>query len=129
MKKSLATAMAALTFGAAVAATAAPAEARDHGYDGYDGYHRHRGNSTGTAVVAGIAGLALGAALSSNSGRRNDGYYSRSYAYSQPYYGDSYYAPRGYYAYERPYRTCESSRWVWDPYIEEQVLIRSRYAC
>jgi hypothetical protein len=27
------------------------------------------------------------------------------------------------------YRTCVSERWVWDPYIREDVLIRSRYRC
>jgi hypothetical protein len=124
MRKSLTVAMAALTFGGAIAATAAPAQARPHGYyDGYYGRHRH-GNSD-AAIVAGVAGLALGAALASNNrGYYNGGYYSRSYAYD-PYYGDRYYYSRPRYV----YRTCESERWVWDPYIQDRVLVRSRYRC
>ena len=132
MRKSLTVAMAALTFGGAVAATAAPAEARSHGYyNGYNGgyyggggYHHHH-NNTGAAVAAGVVGLALGAALASsnsNHGYYNSGY-SRSYAYA-PYYGDSYYAQPRY-----VYRTCVSERWVWDPYLGEDVLVRNRYRC
>jgi len=123
MRKSLTTAMAALTFGAAVAATAAPADARD--YDGYRGhryYGHHHDNDTGTAVAAGVVGLALGAALASSN--HNSGYYDRGYYGRSSYYDDGYYARDRY-----VYRTCESSRWVWDPYIRERVLIRSHYAC
>ena len=135
MRKSLTTAMAAITFGGAIAATAVPAEARDHGgyyrYNGYNGgYRHHHGNSTGTAVAAGVVGLALGAALASSNNNR--GYYSRSYAYD-PYYGDryyrgGYYEPRAYY-YDRGYDLCTTSRWVYDPYIGRRVRVRSTYAC
>ena len=126
MRKSLTVAMAALTFGGAIAATAAPAQARPHGYynNGYYG-GRHHGNDAGVAVAAGVVGLALGAAIANNNRpyAYNNGYYARGYAYD-PYYGDRYY--------ERPryvYRTCESERWVWDPYIQDRVLVRSRYRC
>jgi len=27
------------------------------------------------------------------------------------------------------YRTCVSERWVWDPYLGEDVLVRNRYRC
>ncbi|MDB5423311.1 MAG: hypothetical protein JWQ29_727 [Phenylobacterium sp.] len=135
MRKSLTAAMAALTFGGAIAATAAPAEARDYYGHGGRYYDRHRGNNTGAAVAAGVVGLALGAALASSS-HNNNGYsrsYSRGY-YDDGYYGGGYsgggYARDGYYGGQRyAYRTCESSRWVWDPYIRERVLIRSHYAC
>jgi hypothetical protein len=137
MRKSLTVAVAALTFGGAVAATAAPAQARPHGgyygggYNGgYYGHRHHGGNDA--AIVAGVAGLAIGAALASgshnrgyyNGGYYNSGYYGRSYAYD-PYYGDRYYYSRPRYV----YRTCESERWVWDPYIQDRVLVRSRYRC
>ena len=126
MRKSLTAAMAALTFGGAVAATAAPAQARPHGYYNDRYYGHHHGNRTGTAVAAGVVGLALGAAIAGSSHNRgyayNNGYYSSGYAYD-PYYGDRYYAPR------RVYRTCESERWVWDPYIQDRVLVRNRYRC
>jgi hypothetical protein len=128
MKKSLAAAMAAITFGGALAAAAAPAQARpyDHGYGGYDygrHYDNHRGSdAAGAAIVAGIAGLAIGAALSNGNGH--------SYAYNN----DGYYPRRDYgyydYGYARPaYQVCESRRWVWDPYIGRNVPVRERYAC
>lgn len=132
MRKVLTAALAALTFGGAVAATAVPAQARPHGwggpyYSGYSGYryHRHHGNDAGVAIAAGVVGLALGAALASDSGRRSyydDGYYRRSYSYG------GYYDP-GYGYYDDGYRVCESRRWVYDPYIGRNVQIRSRYAC
>jgi hypothetical protein len=123
MRKSLATALAALTFGGAVAATAAPAQARPHGYYNNHYYGHHHGNHTGTAVAAGVVGLALGAAIAGSN--QNRGYaYNTGYAYD-PYYGDRYYYSRPRYA----YRTCESARWVWDPYIQDRVLVRSRYRC
>ncbi|HEX5263964.1 MAG TPA: hypothetical protein VFW13_10585 [Phenylobacterium sp.] len=119
MKKLLTAAMAAITLGGAVLATAAPAEARPHGYYGggyYGGYHHH--DNTGAAVAAGVVGLALGAALASNHG-----YYNRGY------YGGGYYPAYGY-AYAPPaYRVCESTRWVWDPYIGRRVPVTSSYAC
>jgi hypothetical protein len=129
MKKSLATAMAALTFGGAIAATAAPAQAQPRHYYRHHGHHN--GSNTGAAVAAGVVGLALGAALASSNSNRGDGYYSRSYAYSDPYYGDRYYG-RGdrYYRGDRyAYRTCVSTRWVWDPYIQQEVRVRSTYRC
>lgn len=120
MKNLLTAAMAAITLGGAVCATAAPAEARPHGYygGGYGGgYYRH--DNTGAAVAAGVVGLALGAALASNHG-----YYNRGY------YGGGYYPAYGYaYAPAPAYRVCESTRWVWDPYIGRRVPVASRYAC
>lgn len=124
MRKALTAAMAAITLGGAVAATAAPAEARPHGGGGYyhggyygggGGYYRH--DNGGAAVAAGVVGLALGAALASNS----HSYYDRGYA-------PGYYAP-GYYGYGGGYRTCENTRWVWDPYYGRRVPVTSRYAC
>jgi hypothetical protein len=134
MRKALAAGMAALTFGGAVAAAALPsaAEARDWhgGYGGRGGYGyrgdwgRHRGNdAAAAAIVAGVAGLALGAALSSNHhGYYNRGYYDRGYGgygYAPGYYDEGY----------GGYATCESRRWVWDPYIGRRVLVTSRYEC
>ena len=123
MRKALTVAMAAITLGGAVVATAAPAEARPHGYYGgyYGGHYRH--DNTGAAVAAGVVGLALGAALASNS----HSYYDRGY-YDRGYYAPGYYAP-GYYYGGYGYRTCESTRWVWDPYIGRRVPVTSRYAC
>ncbi|HEY8003586.1 MAG TPA: hypothetical protein VIE16_05125 [Phenylobacterium sp.] len=121
MRKVLTAAMAAITLGGAICATAAPAQAREHDHWGgrgyYGGYHRDRDNG-GAAIAAGVVGLALGAALAGNS-----------HSYHRSYYDGGYYAP-GYYAYDYPaYRTCESTRWVWDPYIGRRVPVTSRYAC
>jgi hypothetical protein len=130
MKKSLTVAMAAITLGGAICATAAPAQARDYRGGHYRDYrdYRHDGNRTGTALAAGAIGLALGAALA-GSNHNNGGYgrdgYGYGYSNGRGYYADSYYAPR----YARAYRVCEDSRWVWDPYIRRNVLIRSEYAC
>jgi hypothetical protein len=109
MRKALTAAMAALTLGGAVCATAAPAQAqRFHG-----GFHH--GGRGGAAVAAGVVGLALGAAIASNHG---------------PYYGRGYYGGPYAYGYDYPYyRTCESTRWVWDPYIGRRVPVRQAYAC
>lgn len=124
MRKTLAAGLAALTFGGAIAAAAVPAtaEARDYhgGYHGggyYHGGYGHYHNDGGAAVVAGIAGLAIGAALA-DSGHHS--YYRGGYGYG--------YAP-GYYDDGYGYRTCESRRWVWDPYIGRRVLVTSHYAC
>ncbi|MFL5298458.1 MAG: hypothetical protein ACJ798_18935 [Phenylobacterium sp.] len=125
MKKVLTAAVAAVTLGGAIAATATPAAAQHYrgGYGGYGGhsyygggygYHHH--DNAGPAIAAGVIGLALGAALASNS---------HSYAYDRPYYRSGYYD----YGYERPYRVCESTRWVWDPYVGHRVPVRERYAC
>ena len=124
MRKSLAAAMAALTFGGALAASAVPAQARDH--DGRGGGWRgghdrdYRRNDNGAAIVAGIAGLAIGAALADSG---------HSYAYGRTaYYPPGYYTP-GYYGNGPGYRVCEGSRWVWDRYARREVLVRERYAC
>jgi hypothetical protein len=117
MRKALTAALAAITLGGAVCATAAPAEAQRY-YGGHYGGYRHHDN-TGAAVAAGVVGLALGAALASNHGYYNHGYYDRGYGY----YGPAY-------AYDYPvYRTCETTRWVWDPYIGRRVPMRSVYPC
>lgn len=124
MRKALTAAMAAITLGGAIFATATTADARPyHGY--YDGHHG-RGDG-GAAVAAGVVGLALGAAIASNHGP----YYSHGY-YDRGYYDRGYYAPGPVYAYgydEPYYRTCETTRWVWDPYIGRRVPVRSAYAC
>lgn len=117
MRKVLTAALAAITLGGAICATAAPAEARPHGGHYYHGGHYRHGNA-GAAVAAGVVGLALGAALASNG----HSYYDRGY-YDRGYYAPGYYGP-GY-----GYRTCESTRWVWDPYIGRRVPVTSRYAC
>jgi hypothetical protein len=123
MRKALTAAMAAITLGGAVLATAAPAEAQHYrGHGGYyhGGYGGHyRGGNGGAALAAGVFGLALGAALASDHG---------------PYYGHRYYgpayAPAYAYGYDYPYyRTCETTRWVWDPYYGRRVPVREAYAC
>jgi hypothetical protein len=124
MRKVLTAALAAITLGGAVCATAAPAEARDH-YNGghYNGGRYYGGrhhDGAGAAVAAGVLGLALGAAIAGDHGYSDRGYYDRGY-YDRGYYP-------GYYGYGG-YRTCESTRWVWDPYIGRRVPVVSRYAC
>ena len=127
MRKALTAAMAAITLGGAVCAAAVPAEARPHGggyYGGYGGYggYRHHGNG-GAALAAGVVGLALGAAIASDHGYYDRGYYG-NYGPGYGYYGGPAYA------YDYPaYRTCETRRWVWDPYIGRRVPVRSVYAC
>jgi hypothetical protein len=126
MRKALTAAMAAITLGGAALATAAPAQAQHHGggYHGGGGYrggyggHYGRGNG-GAAVAAGVVGLALGAAIASN----NHGYYDRGY-YGAPAYAYGYGPGYGY-----GYRTCETTRWVWDPYYGRRVPVREAYAC
>ena len=139
MSKTLTAAIAAVTLVGAISATALPAQARDHdrgygygydhgydhgyGYRGYDDDHdrRHRDNS-GAAIAAGVLGLALGAALlSSSRNTHNSAEYNSGGYYDR---GDD---DRGYY--QQAYRVCEASRWVWDPYIGQRVIVRSRYAC
>jgi hypothetical protein len=123
MKKVLTAAVAAVTLGGAIAVTATPAEAQHYrgGYGGhyggyYGGHSYHHNNNAGPAIAAGVIGLALGAALASNS---------HSYAYDRPYYRSGYYD----YDYAPAYRVCESTRWVWDPYVGHRVPVRERYAC
>jgi opacity protein-like surface antigen len=122
MKKFVTAAMAALTVGGTVAAAAAPAQAehwrgdyRGGYYGGGYGYHHH--DNAGPAIAAGVLGLALGAAIASNG---------HSYYYDRPYYRSGYYDYD--YGYYRP-RWCETTRWVWDPYIGERVPIREHYRC
>ena len=120
MKKFVTAAMAALTVGGAVAAAAVPAQAqywRGGGYHGgyYGGYHHHHGSDAGPAIAAGVLGLALGAAIANNG--------HSHYYYDRPYYGGYY--DYGYYG---P-RWCESTRWVWDPYIGHRVPVRERFEC
>lgn len=132
MRKFLITALAAVTFGGAVAAAAVPAEAQSryrHGGGSYYRHHGHGGNDAAVAAVAGIAGLALGAAITSN-GNRSRGYSSGGYAtYNNGYgYDPRYDSYSGDY-YARPDRICISRERVWDPYIGRNVTIERRYPC
>jgi hypothetical protein len=121
MRKALTAAMAAITLGGAVCATALPADARPYGHGYYGGHDYRRGN--GDAALAGVVGLALGAAIASNHGGYSHGYYDRGYGYyGAPAYAYGYGPGYGY-------RTCETTRWVWDPYIGRRVPVESRYAC
>jgi opacity protein-like surface antigen len=126
MRKALTAAMAAITLGGAVCATAAPAEAQHYrGGGGYHGgyYGGHRGHGDGAAVAAGVLGLALGAAIASDHGYSHS-YYDRGYGGGYGYYGGPAYG------YDYPaYRTCVTTRWVWDPYIGRRVPVRQSYAC
>jgi hypothetical protein len=134
MRKSLAAAMAAITFGGAVAATAAPAEARDYRHRGdyYGGRRHHNNNDAGVAIAAGVVGLALGAAIA-GSNNNSGGYYNRGYYNQPPAYGYGR-GHRGYdggyaYGYAPRYRICQSRERVYDPYIDRSVVIRREYAC
>jgi len=122
MKKVIASALAAVTFGGAVVASAAPAAAQPYRhYYGGGHYYRHGGgDAAGAAAIAGIAGLAIGAAIAGNN-------------HSHSYYRNSYY-DGGYGYYGRPYgyyapRTCISQERVWDPYIGHHVYVERRYPC
>jgi hypothetical protein len=122
MRKTLTAAMAALTFGAAVSA-AVPAQARDdfRGDYGRDDHRGSRATDAGVVIAAGIVGLALGAALTSGSHSTAYGY-----GYARPDASHRYYGPR----YDGGgYRTCESTRWVYDRYLRRDVQVRSLYAC
>ncbi len=143
MRKPLVAAIAAITFGGAVAASAQPAEARD--------YRRHRdrdNDAAAAAIVAGVAGLAIGAALGSSSRNRSyygGGYYDprySGYGYGHGYgYAPSYgYAPRYGYGYAPSYgyssrgygygyRTCPVKERVRDPYTGRRITIRRQYRC
>ena len=122
MRKFLATALAGVTFAAAVA-TAADARPRH--------YRHHRGGNNdevAAAIIGGVAGLALGAALSSNGNSRSRAYYSNGYAYDPRYdgYSGDYYAPPPRYYRER---TCVTRDRIYDPYIGRRVIIERRYPC
>jgi hypothetical protein len=111
MRKALTAALAALTLGGAVCATAVPAQAQR-----FRGDFHHHGDRGGAAVAAGVLGLALGAAIASD----HRSYYGPGYYYGGPYA----------YGYDYPYyRTCVTTRWVWDPYIGRRVPVRQPYAC
>jgi hypothetical protein len=135
MRKFLASALAAVTFGGAVAATAAPAQAERYQHR----YYRHHGggnDAAAAAIVGGIAGLAIGAALSSKG---DHGYYGRSYYgrdYGRGYYRNGYvYDPGydsyrgGYYGDGYAYRTCIRVERFYDPYIGRDVRVRREYPC
>lgn len=125
MRRTIAAALAALTFAGAIATTA---EARDRRH------YRDRDNN-GAAVAAGVAGLAIGAALA--SGSRDRGYYNNGRYYDRGYYGRGYdnrryyrdrryYGPPRYSYYDnrRPYRQrCDTVR-QWDPYYGGYVRVR-----
>lgn len=124
MRKTIAAALAALTFTGALATAA---EAHDRRYR-----HRHD-NDDGAAIAAGIAGLAIGAALASNGrdrGYYNDRYYDRGY-YGRGYYYDDrryyrdrrYYSPPRYSYYRHRGPRCDTVR-RWDPYYGGYVRIR-----
>ncbi len=126
MRRSLAAAMAAITFGGAVAATAAPAEARP--YRGDYG-RRHHNNDAGVAIAAGVVGLALGAAIAGNNNSRS--YYDRGYGrgYGRAYAPAYAYGPGYGYGPPPRYRVCQSRERVYDPYIGRSVVIRRDYPC
>jgi hypothetical protein len=123
MRKFLASALAAVTFGGAVAAAASPATAAPYRYH-HSRHHGGHGDAAAAAVVAGIAGLAIGAALSDGDHDRRSSYY-RSYSYDPRY--DSY--GRGYYDYGPRYRLCTTRERVWDPYIGRRVMVERQYRC
>ena len=117
MRRTLTAAMAAITLGGALCAAVTPAQAhdRDGWRDGRWRAHEWREDhgrriDGGAAIAAGVLGLALGAAIA-DSGRPH-----HAYAYAPP-------------AYAYRYRTCEETRWVWDPYWRRDVPVTTRYAC
>lgn len=149
MRKSLAAALAVVTFGGAVASVAAPAQAQGYYQDynrSYGDYGRsHHNNGTSTAIIAGIAGLAIGAALA-NSGHKNRNGYSESYYdphygsgyggyagdYRSSYEDDDWGATSAYgrsYGYSSGYSICERNERSYDPYSGRQVVVQTRYAC
>ena len=144
MRKILAAAVAALTFGWAVLSASAPAQAQSHGgfRGGGGGFHGggFRGGGGGFrgggfrgggfrggrgwggdgALFAGVTGLALGAALASP-------YY---YGYGSGYgYDPYYYGPPAPYYYGPGYGFCYGRARVWDPEIGRYVFERARVPC
>ena len=148
MRKTLTTALAAITLVGGVLAAATPASAEHYRYGGYRS-HRSGSDKAAIAVAAGIAGLALGAALSSKSNGRSgygstysSGYSSRSNPYRNGYdynprndsYGGDYYG-RGdsygedYYARPPAPAVCTSRERAYDRYTGQRITIERRYAC
>ena len=121
MKTILTKAGLAITLAATTLTVAAPADAQR-----YRRYNRGNDVATG-AIIGGVVGLGLGAAIASSN--RRDRYYDRGYYNGGGYYNDGYvydrrdlrrerrqlrrerrflrnqgyYAPRGYYNYNRGY--------------------------
>jgi hypothetical protein len=118
----------ALVLGASVLAVAAPADAQH--YRGRYHYRHHGGSRTGLALGAGVLGLAVGAAIASDNGYRNDRSYDRGYyggGYDRGGYGGGYY-DRGYYdqGYAEPYYRAPHCymRPSYDPYYGRRVMVR-----
>jgi hypothetical protein len=149
MRKSIAAALAVLTFGGAVASAAAPAQAQEYrrGFErSYGDYgHSHHRDGTSTAIIAGVAGLAIGAALASSShhsgGGYSQGYYDQGYGsgYNNGYgggyrssYDDDDWSGASYgrpYGYSSGYGVCERNERSYDAYSGRQVTVRTRYPC
>ena len=93
LRKTLTSAVAALSLGALVVATASPAAAQWRG-------HRHGGGwGGGGAVAAGVVGaLALGALAAGSNRGYAYGYGAPVYAEPEPYYPAAGYVDQGYYA-------------------------------
>ena len=146
MRKIITAGMAALTLGAAMAATATPAAAQtwhnggysssgghwngngggNHwngnnggGHWGYDNDRRYRYRNNNNSTGAAIAGGIVGLALGAALSSNNHGY--SNHGYSRPYYGDSYY--------DGGYAVCTGRREVWDPYLGAYIVQRFNYAC
>lgn len=148
MRKSLTTALAAMTMVGGVLASATPASAEHYGYGGYRN-QRSGSDKAAIAVAAGIAGLALGAALSGKSTGRSgygstysSGYSSRSNPYRNGYdynprndnYGGDYYGRDDsyggdYYARQSAPAVCTSRERTYDPYTGQRITIERRYVC